>query len=1040
MKPFLFLAVCLCILVSTNADAQYGVIDNTFNPLDLGPNASSGPGGVVYNSVKQSDDKILIGGNFNMFYGTTVNGLCRLQEDGTIDPSFLHTVEAIYTSSPKINRIILLPNGQLLIGGIFNIGSCVHLARLNTDGSLDPSFNNDTIFNGEVTNLDVLQDGRIVVTGNFSQCYNQSRNGIAILNADGTLDNTFVPNTPAGCTIKGLCLTQDNKILIGKPSSFGNAIVQKLDLTGQVDPAFSFTQGFGVSVWVNAIRELPNGKILVAGYLPLNTYSQTGINGLLRINANGSSDPGFYTYSSGTPGEAREIFDFQTLADSSIIIGGKSSNYYQFARLNSLGVEQSFFQRPSYSTSTFSRIHSVSLLSDSTVLVGGSFSIQNEFRNGLMKFNLNGSFIEEFMPYYGANKPIRRVQKTSNGQLMISGDFSIYNGYIADQFARINEDGSIDTTFHGVSDDPSSLDVTSFVTQSTGKVIAKYNNSSLRRYNADGSLDASFNVPLTAPADFKMVVDNSDNIYYYSNSSINKLLPDGTVDPSFNEFYASGCKNFIVLSTGKIIVAGTFNVIKRLNQNGTVDNSFVMDPGLTLDSYHPFYGFQVYEDVNGKILCGNAFQMNGFMNFAPNMFFRLNQDGSFDTSFKPAYPMIDVVGILSDTTIMALVQVPNETQQQIVWLKNTGEIDYRFPQKEFQYVNFRASSLLLSDEKCILAGYIYSYDGHAKNNILAFTNCFGPVSYDHVTAYNHFTWMNGVDYTESTTGEQYAFPNSSACDSIVILDLNIINPEINVFTTPSSDTACNGTAYVSMTGIGPFTFLFQGGWDIENATHTYSNLCPGVYDISVVDNLGLTFTSTFVVAEESAYFFDPFPPGTVVSDSISVVVENCSIDYNTVYDAYIDSFAVVGQDSVLVYWAIVDSLNTTIIEAIYYFPDTLGNYYIQLELFCPEKSTPHFLVATQGVRYKDGKLSTLNVSDNELKNLTLYPNPTNDHVRISFSGSDAELTVYDLQGKVVLKDSIQNHETISLENFERGVYLFDLKNSQGQSVKRVVKQ
>ena len=49
---------------------------------------------------------------------------------------------------------------------------------------------------------------------------------------------------------------------------------------------------------------------------------------------------------------------------------------------------------------------------------------------------------------------------------------------------------------------------------------------------------------------------------------------------------------------------------------------------------------------------------------------------------------------------------------------------------------------------------------------------------------------------------------------------------------------------------------------------------------------------------------------------------------------------------------------------------------------------------------------------------------------IRFPGPDAELIVYDLQGKVVLKGQIQNHETVSMEYFERGVYLFDIQNSR----------
>jgi hypothetical protein len=82
----------------------------------------------------------------------------------------------------------------------------------------------------------------------------------------------------------------------------------------------------------------------------------------------------------------------------------------------------------------------------------------------------------------------------------------------------------------------------------------------------------------------------------------------------------------------------------------------------------------------------------------------------------------------------------------------------------------------------------------------------------------------------------------------------------------------------------------------------------------------------------------------------------------------------------------------------------------------------------------------LGISELDNGDFDILPNPANSNVMIRFSSSEAELTVYDLQGKVVLKDRIQNNGMVSLQNFERGVYLFDFKNSQGHCVQRVVKQ
>jgi len=99
-----------------------------------------------------------------------------------------------------------------------------------------------------------------------------------------------------------------------------------------------------------------------------------------------------------------------------------------------------------------------------------------------------------------------------------------------------------------------------------------------------------------------------------------------------------------------------------------------------------------------------------------------------------------------------------------------------------------------------------------------------------------------------------------------------------------------------------------------------------------------------------------------------------------------------------------------------------------------------YFTVTEAIYFNNGSVSTAGLSDIEKNLFAIYPNPTTDQVYVSFSGSETELTIYDVQGKVVLKQLIQDQETISLQSFERGTYLFDFKNSQGHSVQRVVKQ
>jgi len=113
---------------------------------------------------------------------------------------------------------------------------------------------------------------------------------------------------------------------------------------------------------------------------------------------------------------------------------------------------------------------------------------------------------------------------------------------------------------------------------------------------------------------------------------------------------------------------------------------------------------------------------------------------------------------------------------------------------------------------------------------------------------------------------------------------------------------------------------------------------------------------------------------------------------------------------------------------------------LQLSVFCPFKSANEYFTVTEAIYFQNGHVSTAGLTEYVETLFEVYPNPTTDQVHISFTGSDAELSIYDAQGKLVLKDLIRNQEIVSLQNFERGVYIFDFRNSQGHSVQRVVKQ
>ena len=143
---------------------------NANSPLDgFDPSAN----GLVRSIVVQPDGRILIGGDFttlapNGGASVTRNYLARLNPDGTVDPTFNPNPNS------SIEAMALQPDGKIVLVGDFNVlapnGSASinrnFIARLNADGTVDPTF--DPRANSFVYAVAVQADGGIVVGGDFT--------------------------------------------------------------------------------------------------------------------------------------------------------------------------------------------------------------------------------------------------------------------------------------------------------------------------------------------------------------------------------------------------------------------------------------------------------------------------------------------------------------------------------------------------------------------------------------------------------------------------------------------------------------------------------------------------------------------------------------------------------------------------------------------------------------------------------------------------------------------------------------------------------
>src|SRR6185369_1741156 len=115
------------------------------------------------------------------------------------------------------------------------------------------------------------------------------------------------------------------------------------------------------------------------------------------------------------------------------------------ARLNADGSLDNSFN-PAAGTSGVS---SFALQPDGKVLIGvGSYVVNGTNRYGVARLNANGSLDSSFNPGTGADVSVHCIAVQPDGKVIIGGDFTIVNGPNRNRIARLNADGSLDSTFN----------------------------------------------------------------------------------------------------------------------------------------------------------------------------------------------------------------------------------------------------------------------------------------------------------------------------------------------------------------------------------------------------------------------------------------------------------------------------------------------------------------------------------------------------------------------------------------------------------------
>jgi len=729
-----------------------GTRDTTFTT-----NTGTGANLTVNTVAIQSDGKIVLGGGFSTFNGTTVNRIVRLNIDGTRDTTF--TTNAGTGANDAVNAIAIQSDGKIMLVGVFttfNSLSASRLIRLNADGTIDAPFrtNIDNGASSGIRTVAIQSDGNIILGGDLTSFTDIPVRFLARLASAGTLLDFTASG--ANLNVNTLALQSDGKLLLGGTFTRFNrqaaAYFVRLNPGGTVDTTFMTNVGTGANNAVNTIAVQSDGKILLGG--TFTTFNGTTANRILRLNSDGTRDTTFTT-NNGTAAN-NTVNRIAVQSDGKILVGGQFTTFNnvtsinRILRLNADGTRDTAFT-VNVGSGANTPVLAIVPQSDGKIVLGGQFSTFNGVTvNSILRLNSDGTRDTAFTANTGtgANLQVNAVAVQSDGKIILVGQFSLFNGVLVDRIVRLNSDGTIfDFRAAGASGA-----VTSSAVQSDGKILlggqfSNFNSTQSRiiRMNTDGTVDTTFVantgtgpnsnvITIAVQSDGKILLGGFFTTF--NSASVNyivRLNSDGTRDTAFTANTGTGANNAVnaiaVQSNGSIIVSGQFttfngttaNRVLRLNSDGTRDTTFTTNNGTAANNTISTAAIQ----SDGKILLGGSF--TAFNETTINRIVRLNTDGTRDTTFTTntgtgANSTVNTIAIQSNGNILVgggFSTFNNISSLRIISLNTDGTRDTGFINNTGTGANSSLSSLAVqSDGKILVGGQFTTFNGTTANRII----------------------------------------------------------------------------------------------------------------------------------------------------------------------------------------------------------------------------------------------------------------------------------------------------------------------------------
>lgn len=614
------------------------------------------------------DGRLLVGGDFTAVDGVPRSRLARLDNQGLIDLGFDVEIGGAGTQT-RVRAIRHQAGGRILVGGHFTSVAGQprsHLARLTSAGVLDAGF--QVPLDGDVHALwdaPEISGGPLYIGGDFALVHGQPRSRVARLNADGTLSAGFVPpqmnggvwtlqphTRPGG--VAGLLVAGSFGEIDGQPVAAPIVRLSRID--GSVDTGFqvstSSTVFFGNTIADVAVQR--DGKVLIAGHFDT-VHGEPRAN-LARLHPDGSLDQDFLPPAFDAP-----LTRVRVLADDRIVVVGNFSNSplrRNVARLRADGGWDEGFN----SLMLADRVDALAVQADGKLVVGGLVSQVGAYPLGnLARLYPDGVPEVDFMPDGRlAERVVWSLAIEADGRLLVG-----QAGAILDQrpLLRLNRNGSVVASFDPPLANGPAAFVQAIAVQPDGRILVAAHGSGipvpLRRFHADGSADASFQVAVDGQV-FALSLQPDGSVVFggafgavdgQPRAGLARVDANGQLDPSFVPTTDGLVTAIVRQPDARLLIAGDFQVVNsvgrrhlaRLNHDGS------LDPGFEADLDDRVLTMAVQND--GRILIGGAFdsvdgqQRRGIA--------RLNADGSHDVAF--AAP----TGYDPDTIVQAIQLMPD---------------------------------------------------------------------------------------------------------------------------------------------------------------------------------------------------------------------------------------------------------------------------------------------------------------------------------------------------------------------------------------------